>query len=70
MDDRPTHRGTNETGTDGTPRRTPEVLRPAAKADAAYLATGEHYAWDDIRAWMLSLATGREQPFPQIRPRS
>ena len=70
MDDHPTDQH-DEHGqeADGKSLLTPEELRSAEEAYAEYLATGEHFAWDDVRAWMLIWGTPDELPRPKVRQR-
>ena len=70
MDDHPTQPGAGEDDADGTHLLTPEELRSAEESYAKYLATGEHFAWEDVRAWMLSWGTAHERPPPKVHQRS
>jgi hypothetical protein len=73
MDEHPTQQGEGEgegEGDDDMALLTPEELRSAEEALAEYLATGEHFAWEDVRAWMLSWGTGQELPRPKVRQRA
>jgi hypothetical protein len=46
---------------------TPEQEAKLEQDVARFLKTGQGYAWEDVRAWLLSVGTDEELPFPPLR---